>query len=115
MGRPFVLHLNSILQYTCKECGMPLSSQEFLISTHFRGKVSNACIFSQVYNVSEGPAEDRLMNTGLYSIVDIYCNDCGTILGWKYEVAYQESQQYKIGKYILERSLLMSNQICDDS
>ena len=40
---------------------------------------------------------------GKHTIVDIYCNDCGTNLGWRYQFAVQESQKYKEGKYILER------------
>ncbi|GIX63441.1 thioredoxin, putative [Babesia caballi] len=57
----------------------------------------------RVHNVTEGPVEDRMMTTGQHSISDIYCNRCGSNLGWKYLESSQESQKYKRGKYILER------------
>ncbi|KAG8954467.1 hypothetical protein FRC04_011794 [Tulasnella sp. 424] len=46
------------------------------------------------------------MTTGLHTVRDIQCVKCGIILGWKYDRAYEESQQYKEGKFILERNLL---------
>lgn len=35
-------------------------------------------------------------------VSDLHCNICGTILGWKYVEASEESQKYKVGKFILE-------------
>ncbi len=32
------------------------------------------------------------------------CVNCQTVLGWKYDEAYEESQKYKEGKYILEKT-----------
>ncbi|GBE61102.1 zinc binding protein [Babesia ovata] len=85
------------------------------ISTNFRGRTGNAWLFSRVYNVSEGYVEDRMMTTGQHSIVDIYCNRCGSNLGWKYLEASQESQKYKRGKFILEKRLLRGHSDEDDS
>ena len=79
-------------------------------------------------NIELGEPADRNMTTGLHTVRDIYCNKCGTTLGWKYvscsppiqsapmliqnhsskDKAHVESQRYKEGKYILERGL-----ICD--
>jgi hypothetical protein len=53
-----------------------------------------------------GPNEERTLITGLHVVCDIYCNCCQTILGWKYEEAYEESQKYKVGKFILEKQKL---------
>lgn len=33
---------------------------------------------------------------------DVSCAICGTVLGWKYVEAAEESQKYKVGKFILE-------------
>lgn len=41
---------------------------------------------------------------------DVYCNRCMTIIGWKYERAFEESQKYKEGKVILERAFLKKDQ-----
>lgn len=35
-------------------------------------------------------------------VSDVSCSVCGTILGWKYVEASEESQKYKVGKFILE-------------
>lgn len=35
-------------------------------------------------------------------MADIYCDNCETTLGWKYEQAFVQSQKYKEGKYIIE-------------
>ena len=35
-------------------------------------------------NVGCGPAEERVLLTGLHAVADIYCECCKTVLGWKY-------------------------------
>lgn len=35
-------------------------------------------------NVTVGDKEDRMMITGLHTVVDIFCVGCGSIVGWKY-------------------------------
>ncbi|ELW61568.1 Protein yippee-like 2 [Tupaia chinensis] len=55
-----------------------------------------------VVNVGCGPAEERVLLTGLHAVADIYCENCKTTLGWKYEHAFESSQKYKEGKYIIE-------------
>jgi hypothetical protein len=44
----------------------------------------------------------RQLVTGAHTVSDIGCRTCGTILGWKYVEAEEESQKYKVGKFILE-------------
>ncbi|BAH94846.1 Os10g0369500 [Oryza sativa Japonica Group] len=55
-------------------------------------------------NISLGPNEDRYLMTGLHTVKDIYCSCCQQILGWRYEKAYEESEKYKEGKFILEKA-----------
>ncbi|XP_037495846.1 protein yippee-like isoform X2 [Jatropha curcas] len=59
-------------------------------------------LFGRV-NVSMGVKEDRMMMTGIHTVVDIFCVGCGSIVGWKYEIAHEKSQKYKEGKSVLER------------
>lgn len=81
-------------------------------------------------NVTEGEPADREMTTGKHTVRDISCIKCQMVLGWKYvrnnspcscsivltekgiyqDRAYEPSQQYKEGKYILERNLLVDVQ-----
>lgn len=35
-----------------------------------------------------GPAEERVLLTGLHAVADIYCECCKTTLGWKYVSLY---------------------------
>ena len=35
-------------------------------------------------NVATGPAEDKMLATGLHKVRDIYCKLCLTIVGWTY-------------------------------
>lgn len=35
-------------------------------------------------NVGCGPAEERVLLTGLHAVADIHCENCKTTLGWKY-------------------------------
>lgn len=78
--------------------------------THFsccvnfiQGKHGRAFLFAHAMNIVLGPKEERLLITGLHKVADVYCSDCRLLLGWKYERAYEESQKYKEGKYILEK------------
>lgn len=46
------------------------------------------------------------MTTGKHVVRDISCKQCGEIVGWKYDKAYERTEQYKEGKFILEAELL---------
>ncbi len=46
------------------------------------------------------------MTTGRHDVRDITCKECGRVVGWKYEKAYEPSEKYKEGKFILEAELL---------
>jgi len=59
-------------------------------------------------HVNVGSKDDRMMTTGLHTVCDIFCVACGAILGWKYLVAFDKSQRYKEGKFILDRSTALA-------
>lgn len=63
-------------------------------------------------NIGVGPKEDRQLTTGLHTVADIHCADCRQVLGWKYERAYEASQKYKEGKFILEKSKIVKENWC---
>ena len=60
-------------------------------------------LFASASNVSLGPKEDRVLLTGLHTVADIYCVSCVTRLGWKYVEAFEPSQKYKEGRFIVEK------------
>ena len=53
------------------------------------------------------------MTTGMHTIRVLYCIDCHENVGWKYEIAYEEDQKYKEGRFILEEELCHSSHTHD--
>ena len=51
--------------------------------------------------------EDRLLMTGLHTVRDVFCASCSSLLGWKYDFAYEQSQKYKEGKFIVEKAMVL--------
>mmetsp|Transcript_51629 Transcript_51629/g.93008 ORF Transcript_51629/g.93008 Transcript_51629/m.93008 type:complete len:118 (-) Transcript_51629:96-449(-) len=94
--------------YSCSGCGAHFAQYKELLSTNFRGRTGNALLFNNVINVTAGPLEDSVMTTGLHTIRCLYCVVCQERVGWKYEVAFEEDQKYKEGRFILEEELISS-------
>ena len=57
---------------------------------------------------TETPSQRQLV-TGVHTVSDVRCAFCGSMLGWKYDGAEEESQRYKVGKYILETKMVCSS------
>ncbi len=54
------------------------------------------------------------MLTGLHAVADIFCESCKKTIGWKYEHAFESSQKYKEGKFIIELCHLIKENGWDD-
>ncbi|KAE8699827.1 Protein yippee-like [Hibiscus syriacus] len=93
--------------YSCSNCRNRVSLHDDIISKCFQGRNGRAFLFSHAMNITTGPKEDRNLITGLHTVADIYCADCHQVLGWKYERAYEASQKYKEGKFILEKAKIV--------
>ncbi|KAK6125967.1 hypothetical protein DH2020_040275 [Rehmannia glutinosa] len=102
MGRLYLIYLEGN-KYTCKYCQTHLALADDIISKSFHCRHGKAYLFDKVVNVTNGEKEERMMITGMHTVVDIFCVGCGSIVGWKYEAAHEKSQKYKVGKFILER------------
>ncbi|XAR50847.1 hypothetical protein NMG60_11005297 [Bertholletia excelsa] len=102
MGRPFVITLEGNI-YRCKHCKTHLAVSDDIISKSFLCKHGKAYLFDKVVNVTIGDKEERMMMTGMHTVVDVFCVGCGSIVGWKYEAAHEKDQKYKEGKFIIER------------
>jgi Yippee zinc-binding/DNA-binding /Mis18, centromere assembly len=126
-----MVYLEGPQVYSCGQCRTHLTSHDEIISKSFHGRhgtficcsfttlctVTQICkrycfghdckgrayLFDQCVNVTIGPAEDRLLMTGLHSVSDIYCKRCKGMVGWTYAKAYEFSQKYKEGKFIIEK------------
>ncbi|NXY58356.1 YPEL1 protein, partial [Callaeas wilsoni] len=91
--------------YSCIHCRAHLANHDELISKAKKKHTYAVNIISPFFprvNVGCGPAEERVLLTGLHAVADIYCENCKTTLGWKYEHAFESSQKYKEGKFIIE-------------
>lgn len=98
-----MIYLDGPRIYTCGECRTHLTSHDEIISKSFHGRHGRAYLFDMCVNVTIGPAEDRRLITGLHSVSDIFCKRCNSLLGWTYAKAYEQSQKYKEGKFIIEK------------
>jgi len=107
MGLSYNVYLSSSRIYMCKSCKTHLSNHEDIISRNFRGQHGKAYLFSNVVNVIEDSPDERIMTTGRHVVRDIRCRQCDTIVGWKYDKAYEPQEQYKENKFILEAELLV--------
>ncbi|KAL3713927.1 hypothetical protein ACJRO7_006292 [Eucalyptus globulus] len=90
--------------YSCYKCRNHVAMHNDIISKTFQGRNGRAFLFSHATNIVVGRKEDRHLLTGLHTVADISCADCHELLGWKYERAYEVSQKYKEGKFILEKA-----------
>ncbi|CAI9628916.1 yippee family protein [Alternaria burnsii] len=60
-------------------------------------------------------AHARQLVTGAHTVSDISCRSCGSVLGWKYVDAAEDSQKYKVGKFILETKRIVKGAEWDES
>ena len=89
--------------YSCHACRTHLTTHDDIISKSFQGRHGRAFLLDHAVNVKIGPSEDRLLMTGLHSVCDLFCQRCQTLVGWTYQKAYEASQKYKEGKFIIEK------------
>lgn len=105
----------------CSRCLADLALTSQIVSKGFTGRHGRAYLVSAsdswIQAAPSASKKDTLPNlpntfthrpvprhlvTGAHTISDISCAQCGSVLGWKYVAAEEESQQYKVGKFILE-------------
>ncbi|KAF9333839.1 yippee zinc-binding/DNA-binding /Mis18, centromere assembly-domain-containing protein [Linnemannia elongata] len=101
---PHQVYLNGDQVYTCSGCHTHLAKNDDIISKGFQGRHGRAYLLKAVHNISLGPKEDRVLMTGLHSVADINCIICQSVVGWIYIYAFEDSQKYKEGKYIVEKA-----------
>jgi len=88
-------------------CQTHVANADQIISKAFQGRHGQAYLFNTVVNVILGSKEEnRNLLSGLHKVCDVHCICCNTLLGWKYLEAFEDSQKYKVGRFILERALI---------
>ncbi|GAB7329471.1 hypothetical protein MBLNU13_g01249t1 [Cladosporium sp. NU13] len=106
MGLAYNVYLNAKRIYGCKNCKTHLADHDEIISRNFRGQHGKAFLFNSVVNTQASEPSDRNMTTGRHTVRDIACRQCKEVVGWKYDKAYESTEKYKEGKFILEQELL---------
>jgi len=97
----------------CSGCGTDLAFYSQIVSKGFTGRYGRAYLVGppdsspetsggDLINIKVGKPEPRTLSTGLHTVSDIQCATCRAKVGWKYVDAKEESQKYKIGKFIIE-------------
>eukprot|EP01110_Echinostelium_bisporum_P012448 TRINITY_DN703_c0_g1_i2.p1 TRINITY_DN703_c0_g1~~TRINITY_DN703_c0_g1_i2.p1 ORF type:complete len:113 (+),score=8.41 TRINITY_DN703_c0_g1_i2:160-498(+) len=107
MGRFFLNYLSGESVYCCSSCHTQLANSEEVLSKAFQGRGGKAYLFASVVNICSGELEDRVFNSGEYTVRDIICLVCLNVIGWKYEVSKEESQKWKVGKFIIEKQKMV--------
>ncbi|KAH6828131.1 Yippee family putative zinc-binding protein [Perilla frutescens var. hirtella] len=93
--------------YSCRRCRNPLALNADLISKSYKAKSGQAYMFRHAMNVVIGAKEERQLMTGQYTISHIFCSRCGDEMGWTYVTAFDATQKFKEGKYILEKAKIL--------
>ena len=111
----------------CAKCSTDVCLTSQIISKGFTGRHGRAYLVSPSLTLSGSPqmskaADDlclpntktdapssRQLVTGVHTVSDVRCAFCSSMLGWKYDGAEEESQRYKVGKYILETKMICSS------
>ncbi|KIW93341.1 uncharacterized protein Z519_05946 [Cladophialophora bantiana CBS 173.52] len=104
----------------CAKCSTDLCLTSQIISKGFMGRHGRAYLVqgttSHIHtttpslpNTFQNKSISRNLVTGQHIVSDISCAVCGSILGWKYVEASEESQKYKVGKFILETKRIRIN------
>lgn len=106
----------------CARCATDLCPTSQIISKGFTGRHGRAYLVSaspithpfpddyqpghakggSLPNTNTHKAVPRQLVTGAHTVCDVSCAFCGSVIGWKYDSAEEETQRYKVGKYILE-------------
>ncbi|KAL8999750.1 MAG: hypothetical protein Q9169_001423 [Polycauliona sp. 2 TL-2023] len=115
----------------CARCAADLCPTSQIISKGFTGRHGRAYLVSAspVIDAASHPHHHRSRNatmaslpntrthkamprqlvTGAHTVSDVSCAFCDSIIGWKYDSAKEETQRYKVGKYILETRKVFSS------
>jgi hypothetical protein len=111
----------------CSTCSSDLAFSSQIVSKGFTGRYGRAYLVAppsqpptksrkagDLINVKMGKPETRQLVTGSHVVADISCGVCHAKVGWKYVDAKDESQKYKVGKFILETQRVLDYRSWED-
>ncbi|KAK4354001.1 hypothetical protein RND71_026195 [Anisodus tanguticus] len=90
--------------YSCCKCRNHIALHDDIVSKKFQvGKQWESLFIYACHECSDRAKGGLAPNDWFAYFADVKCSDYGEVLGWNYERAYDESQKYKEGKFVLER------------
>ncbi len=109
----------------CSTCSADFAFCSQIVSKGFTGRYGRAYLVSppghgtgtgtgDLINIKVGKEENRVLVTGAHLVADITCAICHAKVGWKYVNAKEESQKYKVGKFILETQRCVDHRSWED-
>jgi hypothetical protein len=103
------------LSFYCKTCHSLIITQNEVDSPHYHGGYGPAFLANFVYNChySADEAYETQFTTGVYRVCDVTCYRCSSRVGKKYIEARDPNNNFKVGKILLEQTLLMMPKCCD--
>jgi hypothetical protein len=106
----------SVLSFYCKSCRSLIITQNEVDSPHYHGGYGPAFLANFVYNChhSADEAYETQFTTGVYRVCDVTCLGCQTRLGKKYIEARDPANYFKVGKILLEQTLLTMPKCCNN-
>ena len=104
------------LSFFCKGCRSLIITQSEVESPHYHGGHGPAFLAHCVFNCHHSPDEayETQFTTGVYRVCDVTCLKCGSRVGKKYIEARDPANFFKVGKILLEQTLLTMPKCCNN-
>lgn len=115
-GPEYVSEDFECLSFFCKECRQLVITQREVESPHYHGGFGPAFLAHSVFNCNYSVEEayETQFTTGVYRVCDVMCGGCDTRLGKKYIESRDVGNMFKVGKILLEQTLLIMPKCCDN-
>ena len=106
----------SALSFYCKSCHSLIITQNEVESPHYHGGYGPAFLAHCVFNChhSADEAYETQFTTGVYRVCDVTCRKCSSRVGKKYVEARDPANYFKVGKILLEQTLLTMPKCCNN-
>jgi len=104
------------LVYHCCRCRSPILRFGDIASNNYHGAWGPAFLVNKLYNAHvERAAYSAAFVTGGYTVSDVACSVCRLMLGKKYVEARDTVNRFKVGKYLLEQTMVFLPGCCSGS
>eukprot|EP00927_Polykrikos_kofoidii_P068168 TRINITY_DN63538_c0_g1_i1.p1 TRINITY_DN63538_c0_g1~~TRINITY_DN63538_c0_g1_i1.p1 ORF type:complete len:561 (+),score=69.45 TRINITY_DN63538_c0_g1_i1:56-1738(+) len=101
------------LVYHCCRCRSPLLRFSDIISNNYHGAWGPAFLVNHLCNIEvESRAYAAAFVTGGYIVSDVSCSVCRLMLGKKYIQARDPVNRFKVGKFLLEQTMVFLPWCC---